>query len=140
MKPQIVAAVLLWIALWPLAHRALVARFDANPWKFAGWAMYTVPTLPVPLALFAGGDAGGVYLDERKLPPKLQETMERFRHERSALGTLRRPDDLARVAFEARSDLDELFVVVQKLSVDRQTARITASRQTYSYRRPEPGG
>lgn len=31
------------LACWPLAHYALVRTFDLNPWRFAGFAMYSVP-------------------------------------------------------------------------------------------------
>ena len=39
-------------ALWPIGHAALVARYDVDPWKLAGWAMYTRPTPPLLVALF----------------------------------------------------------------------------------------
>ncbi len=42
-KTRIVHAALLLLALWPLVHLALVARFDVSPWKLAGWGMYTTP-------------------------------------------------------------------------------------------------
>ncbi len=31
------------VALWPIAHVVLVRKFDLNPWKLGGFAMYAVP-------------------------------------------------------------------------------------------------
>jgi len=34
------SVVLASVALWPLGHAWMVARYDANPWRLGGWAMY----------------------------------------------------------------------------------------------------
>ena len=39
-KQRLVFAVLALLAVWPLAHRVLVWRYDIAPWRFFGWAMY----------------------------------------------------------------------------------------------------
>ena len=43
MKRRLVAAGLLLFALWPPLHFALVRRYDVDPWKLFGFAMYSVP-------------------------------------------------------------------------------------------------
>ena len=42
-KARVVGTLLLLVAVWPLAHRQLVVRFDVNPWKLYGFAMYCTP-------------------------------------------------------------------------------------------------
>lgn len=51
-KRRIVFVLLLAFALWPLVHHALVRSLDLNPWKYGGWAMYTVPVISPEIALF----------------------------------------------------------------------------------------
>ena len=61
---------LVFVALWPFVHLGLVARYEINPWKLGGFAMYTTPVPPVQVVLFEQGRAGGMTpIDERLLPP-----------------------------------------------------------------------
>ena len=46
-KQYVLAGLLLLLALWPLAHRALVVRYRVDPWRLFGWAMYCTPKLPL---------------------------------------------------------------------------------------------
>lgn len=135
MKRRLVLTLLATLALWPLVHRVLVARYDLNPWKLAGFAMYTTPTPPVLVVVLH--DAGGrlAALDERALPVPARRALDRFRAERHALGRLRRPDDLARALFRARPDLDVLVVLVQRIQLDPATARMTSVRERFAYER-----
>jgi len=43
-KRRLALALLAFVAAWPLVHRALVARFELDPWKHAGFAMYAAPS------------------------------------------------------------------------------------------------
>ena len=52
MKRRLVIAFLIGFALWPAVHRGLVAAYDVNPWKLAGWAMYARPHFPSRVALY----------------------------------------------------------------------------------------
>lgn len=135
MKRRLALALLAALALWPLLHRGLVARYDLNPWKLAGFAMYTTPTPPVLVVVLH--DAGGrlAPLDERGLPEATRRALDRFRSERHALGRLRRPDDLARALFRARPDLPALVVLVQRMRLDPATARMTSTRERFVYTR-----
>jgi len=134
-KRTVVIAVLAFAAIWPLAHRAMVTRYDLNPWKFAAWAMYTTPTPPVIVALFTKQGGGFVVVDEAGFSPHVRALLTEFRRERHALGKLRKPDRLARAALRARPDLSSIVVVVQKMTLDRSTALMTSSREIYDYDR-----
>ena len=139
MKRAIVGAVLLWALAWPLVHRAVVARFDVNPWKLGGFAMYAVPTPPVVTALMT--DRGGelAALPESELPRASREALDRFRAERHALGSLRRPDDLAEAVFADAPQMRWLLVVVQKSRLDAETALVSTSQERFVYDRDQPG-
>ena len=78
-KRAVAVAILLWVCLWPLAHRILVATWDVNPWKLGAFAMYTTPTPPVQVALFRKGSDGLVPIDERTLTPGVRAVLDRFR-------------------------------------------------------------
>ena len=42
-KKRILAALMLWTFLWPLAHFALVKTNGVSAWKLGGWSMFCVP-------------------------------------------------------------------------------------------------
>jgi hypothetical protein len=136
-RRRFVIALLACVALWPVAHRALVARYGINPWKFAGWAMYTTPVVPELAVLFEPKGKELAVLDERTLPPPARDALERFRIQRTAYGDLARADDLARAVFTARGDLQWLLVATQRLRLDPRTARMTSRREQAIYERAE---
>ena len=141
MKRRLALTLLAALALWPLAHRVLVARYDLNPWKLAGFAMYATPTPPVLVVVLQDADGRPAPLDERALPAPARRALDRFRAERHALGRLRRPDDLAQALFRARPDLDALWVLVQRMQLDPATARMTSVRERFAYERDwKPSG
>jgi hypothetical protein len=138
-KRNAVAALLAFVAIWPIAHRALVARYEIDPWKLGGFAMYATPTLPVLLGVLVEGEGEGagrlVPLDESSLPLAARARLDRFRVERVALGRLREPRDAARAILAARPDLHGLVVLVQRTTLDPRSARTVASTQRFVYDR-----
>ena len=136
-KRAVAVAILLWVCLWPLAHRILVATWDVNPWKLGAFAMYTTPTPPVQVVLFRKGSDGLVPIDERTLTPAARAVLDRFRVERHALGRLRRPDDVGRATLRSSPDLEWLVVAVQRMLLDLRSARMTSRRDEYVYERAE---
>jgi hypothetical protein len=130
-----VVALLAVAALWPLAHRVLVARFAIDPWKLGGFAMYATPTLPVLVAVFAPQAGRLALLDESTLPAGVRARLDRFRVERVALGRLREPRDAARAILAARPDLHGVVLVVQRTTLDPRTARTVSTRERFVYDR-----
>lgn len=134
-KRNAVAALLLFALLWPFAQRALVARFGLDPWKFAGFAMYAAPSLPVLVAVFVPRDGRLVLVDEATLPEPVRARLDRFRVERLALGRLREPEDVARALLDARPDASGVMIVVQRTDLDRHSARTVSAEEIFSYDR-----
>ena len=137
MKRGIVLAVLVWAALWPLVHRGLVARYDLNPWKLGAFAMYTTPMPQVLAVLLVPADGALTPLDEGALPESVRREGDAFRERRHALGEWARPDDWAREVFAARPDLRGLVVMVQRMFLDRQTARMSSRSARFVYSRED---
>lgn len=135
MKRRLALALLAFVAAWPLVHRALVARFELDPWKHAGFAMYAAPSLPVLAAVLAPEAGALVLLDEESLPAGARAALERFRVERLALGRLRQPDDVARAVLAARPELAGVAVQVQRTTLDPRSARMRRASESYFYDR-----
>jgi len=133
MRRRLVIAILVLAALWPLAHRVTVLRFDLNPWKLAGFAMYATPAPPVLVALLYPVPGGFRSLDRHTLSPSLKRQLEIFEMERHALGTLRRPDDLGHAVLRERRELSSLIIMVQRMKLDPDTARMTSRHDRYVY-------
>ena len=57
-KLKLLRVVLVALTIWPLLHLCLVEAFDVNPWKLAGWGMYSAPQLPGHLRIFGRGADG----------------------------------------------------------------------------------
>ena len=134
-KRRVVRGTLLLVALWPFAHRGLVARFDVSPWKFGGWAMYAAPTPPVLVAVFRPDVGGWRLVSRERFSPATQATFDRFEQARHALGDFHRPDALARAVLDERPDLAEIAIVVERMRLDPATARMTSRKARYDYDR-----
>lgn len=144
-KRNAVVALLLAVALWPLAHRMLVARYGIDPWKLGAYAMYATPNLPVLVAAVGTTPAGDtVLIDEAALPAWVRVRLDRFRVERGALGTLRDTADVGALLLAARPDLASVGILIQSSRLDAATARITVATPRFVHTRdgraPRPGG
>lgn len=134
-RRALVVAVLAWVALWPLAHRALFARWAWSPWKLSSFGMYAAPHPPILVALLAPRGGRLVPIDEATLPTAARIELDRFRVERHVLGRLREPDAVARAVLAARPDLPSLLIVVQRTWLDPATAQIDSASEPFGYDR-----
>ena len=129
-------ALVVGVAVWPIAHRVLVETHEIHPWKLGGFAMYTTYAT-TKVALFEPRATGFRLIDERDLPAGAQAALRDVRGERSALGAFREPDPLARAVFASRPGLDQLLVVVQRLWLDAETAQVDSSKTHFPYERAD---
>jgi len=127
---------LLAFAVWPLVHIGLVKRYNVNPWKLAGWGMYSAPQLPAWLQLFAlTSDSVGVY-ELQTIQPALQPAVDDFLRRRRGLRQLVVPDDLARKTLDFYPAIDGVRIVVVQPFLNRHNGMIEERTTTYEYRRP----
>ncbi len=137
-KRNAIVALVLGVALWPIAQRALVVRYGIDPWKLGAFAMYATPNLPVLVAAVGTGRQGTAVVDEAALPAWARERLDRFRVERHALGILRDPADVAQMLLAARPDLTRVDILIQRTLLDPATARIAVATPRYVYERGGP--
>jgi len=134
-KRTTVYAILVAFTLWPLVHIGLVRRYDVNPWKLAGWGMYSAPQLPVWLQLYAlTPDSVGVY-ELQTVQPALQPAVDRFLRLRRGLRQIAVPDALARTMLDHYPAIDGVRIVVVQPFLDRHNGMIEERTTTYEYRR-----
>jgi len=138
-RATLALVVLGWVALWPLLHRGLVARFEVNPWKLGGLAMYTTAVPPLGVVVLRKSAQGLVAVDERQLDDETRRELERFRIRRHALGELQSADPLGRQLLAALPDADWLVIAVQRLQLDPTTARLKASTSRFLVERGVSG-
>lgn len=125
---------LLLVAVWPLVHRMLVAKYDLNPWKFFGFAMYCVPTLEPQLRLYV--DYGGRVEELDLSPPHLAPVrfeVEAFKHDRGILGNLATPERVAQALFDVLTRIEAVEVEVIDPYFDLETSRIAVRRPRFRY-------
>ena len=125
MKRRGLAIFLLFFALWPAAHFALVRSYDIDPWKLGGWAMYSVPG-PMKTVRVVGIKQDGELerLDFWRHTAEEQLLVDRFRELRRALGELRSPQRLAQGMFELHADWQGAVIAVLTFELDPETAQL----------------
>jgi hypothetical protein len=123
------------MAVWPLFQYAASVYWETNPWKFFGWAMYTVPPPQVQMGM---GEIHGGQIDwdrRREVPRPLLEEGFRFLDRRTAYGRLHAPDELAGMALAAFPETEGVAIRVRSLVLNRESARLVPRDQVYVYPR-----
>ncbi len=119
--------------LWPLVHQQLVLRYRIDPWKLAGWAMYTAPSARVRINLVGlGADGRRVRIDPRS-PAELAVVLEDFDARRQTLGLFVEPDGVVRKLVEIYPDYREWSVVVDQVGLNSENRFGVVHRSIYHY-------
>ena len=91
-KRRLVFAVLGALSLWPVAHHALVASFDMDPWRLLGFSMYATPKRQMKVLSVEMGWPPEVPAEQRALAPEQRTAFDRrlrdLRNGRKTLGRL----------------------------------------------------
>jgi hypothetical protein len=131
-KKRILLAVLALLAVWPLVHMGLVARYEIDPWRFFGFAMYAVPSSYQYVHEVELRDGREVnihhsWLDEESLAAHL--TLMR---KRAVLGKFAEPHELAASLLKARPEMSGLKILVHRDVVSPRTS-LVESRHAAAY-------
>jgi hypothetical protein len=133
-KARISGTLLLLLALWPLVHRQLVVRYEVDPWRLFGFAMYCTPHhLAVNLIDRSGPQPREIF--RRDLPASLRPDYDRFVSRRKALGALESPDPLARELLAAMPELTRLTVATTVSSLPFAGSEIDSRTTLHHYAR-----
>ena len=134
---MLIHGILVIFAVWPVAQIALVLTYDANPWKFAGWGMYSAPRIPRAARIFCRTpDEVGRY-ELRTLRPEFDLKYREFLIARRELGRLARPDALARAVLDYYPAIVATEILVIDPRMDPRTGLISDRATTYDYPRRE---
>jgi hypothetical protein len=137
-KRRLLFAWLVAFAIWPLAHRGLVARYEISPWKLFGWSMYCEPNLPPAISLQEVRRDGFRYpIDIRALPPEMQQRLDQFQRRRDVLGQLASPRVVADAVFDINPNFEGIAVVIQRYYIDTDSGRLGSKMRRYVYWRSE---
>lgn len=135
-KQRLAFAVLAAYLCWGPVHRWLVARYDLNPWKFGGMAMYATAAPRIGIGFYRDVEGRLEPLEIRGRPSDHPLFLEYYQARRHA-GQWARPDALAEWIF-AHTDADAIAIVVTRRMLDPETDRIVGGRRGYRYRRGGP--
>jgi hypothetical protein len=124
-KRRLVGGFLIAFGLWPLVHWGLVRVYDVDPWKLAGWAMYTAPGAMKTVRVTRIERGGGFEtLDFARYGPEEQRAVDRFRERRRVLGRLASSEPLARTMLALHPDWEGVAISVLSLKLDPEDARL----------------
>lgn len=116
-KKTIVVSTLLVLMLWPPLHRALVARYELDPWKLFGWAMYcTQFRIAYQLDTQPNIDWGG----DKRLRRPLNFMSQRHR----IYGNLYSHEQFARELFDLNPQVNRVDIGIQRVGIDSTTAKL----------------
>lgn len=121
-------------AVWPLLHYRLVNHYGLNPWKFAGWAMYTAPLYVPKVEIFELRD--GVRVKIPLIGTALEAaaaTHERLRTEALHWGRLVSSDALESQVRAGLATREPIEIVITRFFVDRNSDRVSATRDSFFY-------
>ena len=133
-KRRLAAAILAAFTAWPIVHFALVRAYDLDPWKFGGWAMYTVTGFLPKIDVFALGEEGREQLglgSHRFL--RAREAHEQLVFDTKFYGTLADAEPLARAAADEVGEDVMIEIAITRFYIDPQSARISARRRSLFY-------
>ena len=135
LKRNLVHAALVVFTAWPVIHLGLVKRYDVNPWKLAGWGMYSAPQLPsyVQITCLTPDSVGSYEL--RSLRADLEAELQKFLLLRRHLGRLVEPDEFARALLDYYPTIDGVDIAVLEPVLNPGTGMIEEQSATYEYRR-----
>lgn len=143
MKPRTrhvwVGSLLAIYIVWPLVHQQLVLHYRINPWKFAGWAMYSTMQ-PRGNVVFRGLDERGAWTPIDPRPhDELMAARARFMSRRLVMGLFVDPSPMAAALARALPQFTAWEIEVNEVGLSDPAWIETVHRSTFLYG-PGPHG
>lgn len=135
MKRAVVHTTLALLTLWPLAQMALVARFDASPWKLAGWGMYATPRFDMVGMEVYGRARDGTEQQLTDAAPALRAQATAFLESYRWLRDLAPHARFAQEVLRANPQWEAVRLVLFRPTLDARTGVVEMTRAQYAHRR-----
>lgn len=135
-KRRLVIGCLAALAVWPLVHRVLVVRYELDPWRFFGWAMYCTPKMPVRVHLFTIDGGRRERVDIGTLARRQRQAVYALQRRRMVWGRLASPDRVGTALRAAYPEADAVEVEIERWALDPGSATIVARLTRYRYEQP----
>jgi hypothetical protein len=124
-KQRLVHGALLVLALWPLAHLALVRAYDLSPWKLAGWGMYTTPRFGLlGMEVYGRARPDDAWQQLVAPSPATRDAATAFLERHRWLRRLASSDALVAAVRAQQPAWREVRIVVSYPVLDRTTSRV----------------
>jgi hypothetical protein len=116
-----------------LVHQQLVIRYRIDPWKLAGWAMYSAPSARLRVSLIGlEPDGQRVRIDPRR-SIGLASAFDEFVARRRTLGLFVLPEAVVAKLIEAHPGTREWTVVVDQVGLNASNRFGVIHRSVYHY-------
>jgi len=114
-------AVVLFVAIWPLAHAGLVARYHLDAWEFFGWSMYARPAARVQVRVDVERDG-----ETRRLRAMgdQRRRVRNYARRATALGALADPEPFAREIFSWDPSIAAVTIVTREVILDPESTML----------------
>jgi hypothetical protein len=132
MKKQIIAAVVLVLAIWPAGHLFLASRYQIDPWEFLGWGMYSLPSRQVHVRIEQLIDGRPVIV--RPSDATLARLGE-FSKARTRFGRFASIDALGAEILALEPQMRGVVVVVRRWELDPRTAHFDFQEERHAFER-----
>jgi len=135
-RRRVMAAIVSFVLVWPLAHASLVARYGIDPWELFGWSMYALPAARVQVRVDVerGGET-----DPLRAMGERRKRVQAFARRRTALGSLASAEPLARSLLAEDPTIDAVIVVTREIVLDRVSTRLVARDEQHRFARGPSG-
>jgi hypothetical protein len=138
-RKRTVACLILLYFVWPFVHQQLVLHYRINPWKLAGWAMYTTMKPGVRLRLAGAHEGNERATLDAHATPELAAAVARYRMRRRALGLFADPAPVARSVARAHPEQQGWVLIVDEFGLAADGWIRSVHRSEYRYRRGPAG-
>lgn len=119
--------------VWPLVHHQLVLRYRIDPWKLAGWAMYTTSAARIRISLSGVDESGRPVRVRPRSTARLQTILSDYVYRRRTLGLFAPPDSVVREVADMHPDYAEWTVTVDEIGLNAENYFAVIHRSTYRY-------
>lgn len=107
------------LLVWPAVHKFLTKKYDLDPWKFSGWAMYATPPQRASVFVYAEFRDG----EEQEISGLFADRVAKFAHRVRRFGSLANTALLARQIYcSSTIEPNRIRISVDFFSYDSQSA------------------